>query len=387
MKTLDLITVADSDLQTEILELLLSLRYRAYQEAVRQLLAAMGYQDVRTHRRYRRFAYPRCTGGMDLLAVQETGLSRGLVIAQIKQYRRPVQRRFIDELRGAMLRTGARQGLVISTSTFPEGARQAATNDRLAPIRLVDGNELARLMIRYGIGIDTGTDGEHRPDRDYFELLREHYPVHGRRGSARVSATRMLNIRGENQIRHEPTHTSQEGGDMLARTHVLLGISSLWLVEKVPTAVTPNNIAILATAATFGALLPDLDAARSRLSTVSIAGIQPFAPVALAFNRSFGHRGVLHSPLAIAVVGAFVIPPAFWWGWQVSLALWLGYGSHVLADACTRTGVPARPFGQRLFLLPRRWRFATGSDAESLLFPVLAAATMLLLLSRLYAPR
>jgi len=39
---------------------------------------------------------------------------------------------------------------------------------------------------------------------------------------------------------------------MLARTHVLLGISSLWLIEKVPTAVTPTNIPVLAAAATFG---------------------------------------------------------------------------------------------------------------------------------------
>jgi len=138
------------------------------------------------------------------------GSAAVLVIAQIKQYRRPVQRRFIDELRGAMLRTGARQGLVISTGTFSEAAEQVASSERLAPIRLVGGDELAALMIRYGIGVEANGGDEHRADHEFFEDLRERYPVHGRRGSASVGAVPDSKTRAYNHDSYNPTHIQQE---------------------------------------------------------------------------------------------------------------------------------------------------------------------------------
>jgi hypothetical protein len=70
------------------------------------------------------------------------------------------------------------------------------------------------------------------------------------------------------------------------------------------------------------------------------------------------------------------------------LALTLGYGSHLAADACTRSGIPFLYFHvsrnkRRYHLLPPRLRFVTGSDAEAALLPLLGLLILLLLLRHL----
>ena len=59
----------------------------------------------------------------------------------------------------------------------------------------------------------------------------------------------------------------------------------------------------------------------------------------------------------------------------------LGYASHLLGDASTRSGIPLLyPLPERYHVLPRRWRFVTGSLAEEALFPFLVMAVAVLLL-------
>jgi len=48
-------------------------------------------------------------------------------------------------------------------------------------------------------------------------------------------------------------------------THTLFGVSTLWLLAPVPPEVLQANIGVLVTAATLGALLPDLDASESKI--------------------------------------------------------------------------------------------------------------------------
>src|SRR5262249_20655923 len=132
----------------------------------------------------------------------------------------------------------------------------------------------------------------------------------------------------------------EKGGRMLWRTHVLGGLSSLWLLTLVPNLVQSDTLPLLAVAASFGALLPDLDAEQSKLRSLSLAGVQPFALPSTAIHRTFGHRGLLHSLLGLAGVGLLSVGLSFWWGGLPSLSLSLGYASHLLLDACTRSGVP-----------------------------------------------
>jgi inner membrane protein len=167
-------------------------------------------------------------------------------------------------------------------------------------------------------------------------------------------------------------------------THALAGLSALWLLEILPAGITVDNIGSVVAAAVLGALLPDLDAAESKIKHVQIAGIKPFAPLSIALHRGLGHRGLLHSLAGLGFVAAVSIPPTQWWGWQPSVALLLGYASHLAADALTRSGIPLLyPRKKRHHLLPRRWRITTGSQAEELLMPFLAFAVLFLLLSHL----
>ncbi len=52
-----------------------------------------------------------------------------------------------------MLRQGAQQGLLITTSTFPANARMSAQENALLPILLIDGEHLLDLFFRYSVGV------------------------------------------------------------------------------------------------------------------------------------------------------------------------------------------------------------------------------------------
>lgn len=166
---------------------------------------------------------------------------------------------------------------------------------------------------------------------------------------------------------------------MLWRTHVLAGITSLWLL-KPSGAMTSGNILLLVSLAAFGSLLPDLDARESKAKWLEIGGVAPLAPVAVVANGLWGHRGFLHSPVALILLALPLALVSRWWGWPFAVALWLGYGSHLLLDGCTRSGISAWPrTDARIHFLPARLRFVTGSMAEDAVFVVLAIAVLHLL--------
>ncbi|MCX6379877.1 MAG: restriction endonuclease [Armatimonadetes bacterium] len=369
---------SQEELQTALQEQLLSLSFHAFEECVQQLLVSMGYVEVKLMGRTQ-WRQRTAHGGLDMEAYTEVGVTRIQVIAQVKQYTRPIQRRFVDELRGTMLRTGSRHGLLVTTSTFPNAAKKAVAGDRLAPIRLIDGEELTNLLIRYQIGVISGSENNPAIDNSYFDQLRERFPgkVRGRRTKTEEAAP------GSQTPVTNPIHsevTLTQGGAMLARTHILIGLSTLWGVSLIPYGVTAENLPLLAAITILGALLPDLDAVESKIKSFSIKGVQPFALFADSANKMWGHRGFLHSLPALCLLGGGILPLAFLVGWQIPLCLWLGYASHLMADACTRTGIPGAPFTKRFFLLPYKWRVVTGSSYEEALYPFLASAAALFFL-------
>jgi len=138
--------------------------------------------------------------------------------------------------------------------------------------------------------------------------------------------------------------------------------------------VSRDSFAPLLLGGAFGALLPDLDSPRSLLTAWRIAGVSPLRPVAHVINRTFGHRGALHSLLGWAFASsAFLALDALpFWSIASSVALSLGYFSHLVADASTKTGVPfLYPRRNRYRLLPKRLRLSTGSFAEEVVFTYL----------------
>lgn len=77
----------------------------------------------------------------------------------------------IRNFSGSLDAQGATKGVFITTSTFSGTARQTAQNISAGNkfIRLIDGNELARLMIDHGVGVITELTYEvKRLDENYF---------------------------------------------------------------------------------------------------------------------------------------------------------------------------------------------------------------------------
>ena len=170
---------------------------------------------------------------------------------------------------------------------------------------------------------------------------------------------------------------------MMGRTHMLLGLSSLWLLSPLPGVLTPNTLPPLAAAAAFGALLPDLDAQGSTLKYLKVGGLTPFVPLTDLLHRALGHRGLLHSLWGLSAACVLALP-LLWLGWPLFVGLLLGYMSHLAGDAATKSGIPLLyPKSRRLHLLPPPWRLTTGSQAEDALLPLLGVAVLALLLGRL----
>jgi inner membrane protein len=166
-------------------------------------------------------------------------------------------------------------------------------------------------------------------------------------------------------------------------THLMAGLSALWLMEALPASAT-ENMALLAGAAALGSLLPDLDASESKIKHLSIGGIKPFYLPSEMIYSQLGHRSFLHSLYGLAFCACSCLLLSPFTGWQAALALWLGYASHLAADAMTRSGIPwLYPQPRRYHLLPPRLRLVTGSPEEEIVFVLLALSALLLTLRHL----
>ncbi|MFA6908285.1 MAG: metal-dependent hydrolase [Patescibacteria group bacterium] len=158
-------------------------------------------------------------------------------------------------------------------------------------------------------------------------------------------------------------------------THAVIGANTAWIPLIAGAEVAPW-IPVLGCIA---ALLPDLDASESMIKHMSFGGyigktrvrFKPFVPIAMIASGVFGHRGALHSLVAVVLVAlgaSFLIPyitiPGFW-------VVVMGYASHLAADALTKSGIEAFwPFKLRVGLLPRFLRVKTGGIVDTILLLV-----------------
>ena len=90
------------------------------------------------------------------------------IYVQAKRWEGPVGRPTVQQFAGALQGHRARKGVVITTSIFTREAMDYAAGLQ-STIVLVDGSQLAALMIDYGIGVaDVETIRLKRIDEDYF---------------------------------------------------------------------------------------------------------------------------------------------------------------------------------------------------------------------------
>ena len=146
---------------------LLDMPFPAFTQTVAHLLEGLGYANVEAMKPMHGKGKGRnAHGGYDLRMFLPTRLTRGLVIAQVKQYTEPVPRSFVDELRGTMLRLGASQGLLVTTGAFSASAIEAAQSAQYAaPVRLMDGKRACPAAARPSPGARQRTFPCPGPDR------------------------------------------------------------------------------------------------------------------------------------------------------------------------------------------------------------------------------
>lgn len=103
--------------------------------------------------------------------IREDALGFDKIYIQAKRWQKThaVGEPDIQQFAGALMGKGATKGLFITTSEFSKPAQEYVDRHMNAKIVLVDGKELTRLMIHYGVGVSTMHTYEiKRIDSDYF---------------------------------------------------------------------------------------------------------------------------------------------------------------------------------------------------------------------------
>jgi inner membrane protein len=167
---------------------------------------------------------------------------------------------------------------------------------------------------------------------------------------------------------------------MMAPTHITIGALSGVLVAR--ASEQPMTIMFFVVLL-IGSLAPDIDGQGSITKPGSI--LARFLPgpligllngigmtIAGVLNFIFGHRGFIHAPLLPTImIGAGLLLEHTWLMW-----FGVGYASHLMADFCTKGGIPVlSPLQTKKYSL---FPVTTGSWVEAVIFTVTLCATLAL---------
>ena len=136
-----------------------------FEQLVVDLMIAMGYGGSRNEAG--KATQATNDGGIDGI-IKEDKLGLDVIYLQAKRWTYTVHRPEIDKFIGALTRQRARKGVFITTSDFSDGARTAALGLDIKVV-LIDGVELARLMVENNLGVSVKQVYEVKQfDSDYF---------------------------------------------------------------------------------------------------------------------------------------------------------------------------------------------------------------------------
>ncbi len=154
-----------TNLAAEVLERVRQSSPEFFEELVVELLVAMGYGGSREDASA--VVGGRGDEGIDGI-IKEDRLGLDTIYLQAKRWKDSVGRPEIQRFAGALQGQRARKGVFITTSGFTADARSYAANLQTT-IVLVDGPQLAQLMLENGVGVtQTGVVRLLRLDEDYF---------------------------------------------------------------------------------------------------------------------------------------------------------------------------------------------------------------------------
>ncbi len=141
-------TKYNNEVASELLQRIRDAEPRFFENLVRELLIAMGYQGDNGKSWTTQATND---GGIDGVINQDP-LGTRTVYLQAKRYKEGnvVQRSEIDAFYGALHRAHADRGVFITTSKYSSGALEAAQGDSII---VIDGIQLTDLMLKYHVGV------------------------------------------------------------------------------------------------------------------------------------------------------------------------------------------------------------------------------------------
>ncbi len=153
-------------LADDLLERVRSCSHKFFEHLVVDLLKAMGYGGTEAARA--QVVGRSGDGGIDGV-IPEDRLGLDMVYVQAKQWENSVGPDEIRKFVGSLGEQKAHKGVFITSGSFTSGARQAAERAN-AKVVLIDGEQLAELMIDHGVGVaDHKSYIVKKLDSDYFE--------------------------------------------------------------------------------------------------------------------------------------------------------------------------------------------------------------------------
>lgn len=153
---------AHNDAQREALrEQLETMDPYLFEQLARDLLEAMGYEDVEVTKQ-------SGDKGVDVVAAVQYGITEVREVVQVKRTQSAVGRPVLDQLRGALPYHEAIRGTIIALGGFTSGCKERALHQGAAPITLIDGDRLLDLLIEHEIGIQKKQVVVHEVNERYF---------------------------------------------------------------------------------------------------------------------------------------------------------------------------------------------------------------------------
>lgn len=154
------------ELAIELIEKIKECSPGFFERLVVDLLIKMGYGGSR--KEAGKVIGKSGDGGIDGI-INEDKLGLDTIYIQAKKWEGSVGRPEIQKFVGALAGQGAKKGIFITTSSFSKDAREYQPKNE-TKIVLIDGQDLANLMIEYGVGVSIKISYEiKKMDTDYFE--------------------------------------------------------------------------------------------------------------------------------------------------------------------------------------------------------------------------
>jgi restriction system protein len=154
------------ELASELIERIKNCSPTFFERLVIDLLIKMGYGGSR--KEAGQIIGKSGDGGIDGI-IKEDKLGLDTIYVQAKKWENTVPVGQVRDFAGSLLSKKAKKGIFISTSNYPKGAYEFV-NSIEPKIVLIDGKELAELMIQHNVAMATKSIYEIKKlDLDYFE--------------------------------------------------------------------------------------------------------------------------------------------------------------------------------------------------------------------------